>query len=123
MRMMIIVLNQVEKLDELLCKLGDNGISGATILSSQGMAQELKEHHVDTNHFMFSFGKILGTEEEHEESKTILVALNNEQLLLAKAAISAVIDINQPNTAAVFIMPLEEVWGIDIGREQQWKSY
>jgi len=44
MQLLLIVLNRVEKLDELLENLMDNGFSGATILNSTGMMRELAKN-------------------------------------------------------------------------------
>ena len=41
MRLLVLILNKVELLDELLTAFTDCGIQGATILTSTGMAREL----------------------------------------------------------------------------------
>ena len=41
MKLLLIVLNKTEKLDELLEELIERGIKGATIFNSIGMAREL----------------------------------------------------------------------------------
>ena len=45
MKFVLIVLNKVEVLDELLEDFVENGIHGATIINSTGMASELFSHH------------------------------------------------------------------------------
>ena len=47
MKLLLIVLNKTEKLDELLEKMMDKGITGATIFNSTGMARELAKHSED----------------------------------------------------------------------------
>ena len=51
MKLLIIVLNKTECLEELLEEFGKNEISGASIIDSKGMIQELS----DREEFDFSF--------------------------------------------------------------------
>jgi nitrogen regulatory protein PII len=41
MKLLILVLEKVEKMEEVLVSLREAGISGATILNSTGMAKDL----------------------------------------------------------------------------------
>ena len=53
MRLLVIILNKTECLEELLEAFTENNISGATIIDSKGMLQELYEH--DEFKFIGSF--------------------------------------------------------------------
>ena len=44
MKLLVIILNKTECLEELLEAFSENNISGATIIDSKGMLQELYEH-------------------------------------------------------------------------------
>ena len=44
MQLLVLVLNQVDKLDELLKAFVNEGITGATIINSTGMIKELAGH-------------------------------------------------------------------------------
>ena len=44
MKLLVIILNKTECLEELLEAFTQNNISGATIIDSKGMLQELYEH-------------------------------------------------------------------------------
>ena len=44
MKLLVIILNKTECLEELLEAFTQNNISGATIIDSKGMLQELSEH-------------------------------------------------------------------------------
>ena len=41
MELLVFVLNNIEKLDELLIELSNSGLKGATILNSMGMASSI----------------------------------------------------------------------------------
>jgi len=43
-QLLVLVLNQVDKLDDLLKVFMNNGITGATIINSTGMIKELASH-------------------------------------------------------------------------------
>lgn len=111
MKCMFIVLNKVEVLDDLLTKLGDNGINGATILSSTGMAHRLLgEHENEAARFIGSLRFLLNP--EREENKTIMCVLEDEQVLLARAAVHAILgDLSKPDTGIMFTVPVDFIEG------------
>ena len=43
MKLVLLVLNKVEKLDDFLEGLAEHGITGATIVNSTGMVKELSK--------------------------------------------------------------------------------
>lgn len=111
MQFLLIVLNKVELLDTLLGKLMDNGIHGATILSSTGMVRELSKSNEDF--------PIFGTlryliDPDRKESKTIFMVLKDEKVEDAKKVIREVIgDISQPDTAVMFTLPVLSAEGVE----------
>lgn len=111
MKCMFIILNKVEALDDLLAKLGDNGINGATILSSTGMAHRLlSEHENAAERFLGSMRFLLNP--QREENKTVLCVLREDQVLLARAAVHAVLgDLSQPDTGIMFTIPVDFIEG------------
>lgn len=110
MQLLLIVLNKVEKLDELLEKLIKVGVSGATILSSTGMVRQLAKHSEDYPIFgALSFLIDL----DHEESKTIFMALKDGQVETVKEVVKQVVgDISQPDTAVLFTLPILSLEGV-----------
>lgn len=106
MKCMVIILNKTEVLDDLLTKLGDNGINGATILSSTGMAHRLlNERENEAERFIGSLRFLLNP--EREENKTVLVVLRDDQVLLARAAVHAVLgDLSKPDSGIMFTCQL-----------------
>ncbi|MDO4701254.1 MAG: hypothetical protein Q4A47_01375 [Erysipelotrichaceae bacterium] len=111
MKCMFIILNNVDKLDELLTKLGDNGIQGATILNSTGMAHHLfNGHRNEAERFIGSLRFLLNP--ERDENRTIICVLKDEQVLLARAAIHAVLgDLSKPDTGIIFTIPCDYIEG------------
>ncbi len=111
MKLVVFILHQSEKLEELLCSLSEAKISGATIIESTGMAQAL---------YNMEEGAILGSlqfllDPSREENHTILMVLKEEQVPIAKQAIRAVIgDLSQPNTGILFTLPIEDVEGLHL---------
>ena len=74
MKLLVIILNKTECLEELLEAFTENNISGATIIDSKGMLQELYEH--DEFKFIGSLRSLFNP--EHTENKTILMVTKKE---------------------------------------------
>jgi len=110
MQLLLIVLNKIEKLDDLLEKLIEKGISGATILNSTGMVRQLAKHSEDYPIFgVLSYLIDL----DREENKTIFMALKDEQVEQVKEVVRQVIgDLSQPDTAVLFTLPILSVEGV-----------
>jgi len=111
MQLLFLVLNRVEKLEDLLKGFMNEGITGATIINSTGMIKELAgcmEHQ-----------PIFGSPWMHincdrKESKTIFMALDEEKLEKARKVIHQVIgDMSEPDSAAMFTIPIISAEGID----------
>lgn len=110
MQMVILVLNNVEKLDELLMKLNENGIHGATIISSAGMARTLFSNHEDMPLFGFLRAFL---DPEREESKVIFTVLPDELVDLARNVINDVVgDFTKPDSGILFGVPVSFTEGI-----------
>ena len=109
MQLVIIVLNKVEFLEDLLVRFADDGISGATILDSTGMAQVLG-HSEDLS----IFGSLrLRSNPEREESKTIFTVIPEEKVAVLRKAFNDVVgDISQPDTGILIGVPVDFVDGM-----------
>ncbi len=112
MRLLVLILNKVELLDELLTAFTDCGIQGATILTSTGMARELAR--ADGNNdvpFLGSLRALL--DPEREENKTIFTVLREEQVGAAVETIEAVVgDLSDPDTGILFTLPVDYMKGM-----------
>lgn len=101
---LFLILNQTEKLDNVLEMLYELG-AGATILDSVGMGKILLNHNVNTNIFA-SLKNVLN--EGKPYNKTLVsVIRDKEKLDEAVDEISAILDIdNKPGAGFLFVMPV-----------------
>ena len=98
-----IVLNKTDCLEELLRRFAENGIKGATILDSTGMAHALSEE--EDLRFMASLRLIL--DPERETSKTIFMVAEDEQIKLISKLVNEVTGgLGQPDTGIMFCTPI-----------------
>jgi len=109
LQLIVIVLNKVEKLEDLLTEFAKKEINGATIFESTGMARVLG-HHEDLKFF----GTLrMMINPEREESKTIFVVLEESKIPVLKEAVKTVLgDISKPDTGIIFGLPVSFVDGI-----------
>lgn len=110
MKVVVIVLNKVEVLDSLLEKFMENGITGATIIHSTGMAQELMNSN-ELN-IIYSIRNLIAP--DRKENVTIYSVVKDE--LVEK--ISEIVDkevggLNNPNTGVLFTVPVDYCRGLD----------
>ena len=109
MKLVVIILNKTECLEKLLETFRENEMSGATIIDSKGMIQELSDN--------FDF-RIAGSLRElfmpsHKENKTILMVAKDEDV----AVISRILDeatggISKPDTGILFTIPIDYLKGL-----------
>jgi len=111
MRLLVLVLNHEDKLEDLLAEFLKIGISGATVISSTGMARVLTGRDEEDIPLFGSIRAFLNP--EREQNHTILTVIRNEQLSVAVAAIESVIgDLSEKDSGIVFSMPVDFVRGI-----------
>ncbi|NLN55130.1 MAG: hypothetical protein GX148_02365 [Clostridiales bacterium] len=112
MKLLMIVLNQVKKLDELLEGFISADIHGATIINSTGMVSELAKHI--ENYPIFGSLRFM-VDLNRAESKTIFMVLKEEKVEQAKDIVRKTVgDLSKPNTAVIFTMPILSAEGIEI---------
>lgn len=110
MNLLVIIINETEKLDNLLVKFNDNGILGGTILDSQGMAATLCDWHHDIKIFG-GLRSVLSNKRPY--NKTLLMVLDDEKLEKAKGIVREVIsDIDKINTGIMFTVKVSDVEGL-----------
>ncbi|MGL5540792.1 MAG: hypothetical protein ACRDBX_04050 [Erysipelotrichaceae bacterium] len=111
MQLMVIILKNVDPLEELLTQFGNAGIRGATILESTGMASELaRSGGEDDLSFVSALRSYLNP--EHEKNKTIFTVMQEDQVLVAKNIVEAVVgDLSKPNTGIMFTVPITSIFG------------
>ncbi len=108
MKLAVIVLNKVECLEELLESLYENGLHGATILDSLGMAHALDDEGLD---FMVSLRRFLNP--GHKESKTIFLVVEDERLREVSRVLNEVTGgLDQPDTGILFALDVGYTEGL-----------
>lgn len=109
MQLLLFVLNKVDLLDPLLEKMMEQGVRGATILNSTGMARELAKNE----DFPF-FGTLRSLlDPDREESRTVFTVLKDDEVGRVKEIIRSVVgDLAQPDTGVLFTLPVLDVEGI-----------
>jgi len=112
MKLLVLVLNKTEKLDELLTEFANRNISGATVLESMGMARLLSHKH-DEDEIPFLGALRVFLNPEREKSKTIFAAIPDEQLTEAVGIIESIVgDLSAHDTGVVFSVPIDYTKGI-----------
>ncbi len=108
-QVLVTVLNKIELLDKLLDEFEEAGVSGATVISSIGMAHALAGR--EESHFISSFRAFFDV--SHSESKTIFIVCSDEMAEKAKEAVRKIVgDLNEPDSAIMFSVPLLYIEGI-----------
>jgi nitrogen regulatory protein PII len=107
MKLLILILNKVEKLEEILEGFIEIGISGATIIDSIGMGHVLSEEVPIFAGLRFMFAGA------RPHNKTILSVIKDEKEAEALALIKKILgDLNEPGTGIVFTISLDRVEGL-----------
>lgn len=115
MKCLIFVLNDVRKLSKLLHEWQHNGITGATIISSTGMARALFADNDEA--IIGSIRHLL--DNDRQENKTLFVLLHEDKVDRAIEVIESVVgDLSLPNTGLVFTLDVGSFKGSSfIGEE------
>lgn len=112
MKLLIFVLNKIDKLDRLLKEFAKHDITGATVISSAGMAHELLKSNDETlSRIVGSLRKLLNPEDT--QNKTIFMAIKEEKVNEVIEVIESVIGgLDQPNSGILFTLPIDFIKGI-----------
>ncbi len=109
MKMLFFVLNRVEKLEPVLNKLEHEGLRGATVLSSRGMAMTLDQYYDGS--FLGSLRAMM--EPDREENRTVFMVLKDEDVERTVKIIESVAgSFDEPNSGILFTIPVDFVKGI-----------
>ena len=106
-RLLVAVINDPEKMDEILSGFLEVGITGATVISSEGMGQILSH---DIPIFAGLQTLISGS---RPQNRTILSVLQEEQVPEVIAILQDVMgNLESPATGIVFTLPVDQVVGL-----------
>lgn len=109
MKLLVFVLNRVEKLEPALNKLEHAGLRGATVISSRGMAMTLEKYFDGS--FLGSLRAMM--EPDREENCTVFMVLKEEDVARAIACVEEVTgSFDEPNSGIVFTVPVDFIKGI-----------
>ena len=109
MKLLVFVLNQVDRLGAVLKKLEYANYSGATVLDSRGMGVILSKYFG---------GSLLGSlyammDPDQDESRTVFMVLQEEEVPKVIALIEEEAGgFDEPNTGIAFTVPVDFVKGI-----------
>lgn len=107
MKLLILILNKVEKLEEVLEGFIEIGITGATVIDSVGMGHILSEEVPIFLglRFMFAGAK--------PQNKMVLSTIKEEKEEPAINLLKKILgDLNEPGTGIVFTIPVDRVEGL-----------
>ncbi|HHT63337.1 MAG TPA: P-II family nitrogen regulator [Clostridia bacterium] len=107
MNMLVLILEDDDKVDEVLLTMSDLGIRGATLIDSAGMGAILRAQ------FPFTHEMRNLMQSKKIANKTILTVINNQELLRKTInALKSQLNLDQPGTGIMFVVPVTEVYGI-----------
>ncbi len=110
MQVLVCVINKDECLEPILQSFINEGIRGATVIDSMGMAGILNEDNQSSIPAFASIRMILN--EGRPFNKTLFVVLKDEQVMPAINCIKKEIgNINEPNAGILFTLPINHVEG------------
>lgn len=115
MQLLVAVINQEEKLDEILSGFLELGITGATIVSSEGMGRVLS-HDIP----IFAGLQTLIARSRPQNQTIFSVIKEAEKLEGAIALLQEICgDLDDPATGIVFTVPVSRVLGLapELGEE------
>ena len=110
MQVFVFVLNQTEHLEHLLQEFSAQGLCGATVLDSKGMARIL--HSEEEMPLFYGLRAIM--EPERRSSKTIFMVLPDDRVDTARAVVNRVTGgLDHPDSGIMFAMPLTMAEGLE----------
>jgi nitrogen regulatory protein P-II 1 len=106
-QLLVAVINQIEKLDEVLSGFVELGITGATVIESEGMGRVLS-HDVP----IFAGLQTL-IARSRPQNRTILSVMEDDKVAPAVALLEEICgDLHAPATGIVFAVPLSLARGV-----------
>lgn len=111
MQVLVLILNKVDRLEDILKDFIEVGIKGATVIDSMGMAKVLGEDKLDNIPIFGSIRMLIN--ESYPYNKTIFVVLKDEQVPLAIDVIKKNVgELTKPGVGILFTVPINYVEGI-----------
>ncbi len=124
MKLLVFVLNNINKLDDLLVELSKKGLNGATIINSIGIAQSLyKSKNSNTyESVIINSLKALLDSNDHNENRTIFAVVDEPQEQIFYKAVDKVVgSLSKENSGIIFTIPVDSVMGLSSQRNKEEK--
>ncbi|NNF06958.1 MAG: P-II family nitrogen regulator [Candidatus Eisenbacteria bacterium] len=108
MKLLVFVLNQPEKLEEILAGFVELDITGATVLDSVGMGQFLAS---ESALFAGFRSVIRGT---NESNKTITTVIQDDAIIDQVIPLIEEVcgPLDEPGTGILFTLPIDQIFGM-----------
>jgi len=104
--MLVLILNDDDRVDEVLLTMSNLGIRGATLIDSAGMGAILRAKFP----FMPDMKDLV--QNKRLDNKTILTVINDNKLLRqAVDLLRTQLNLDNPGTGIMFVVPVSEVYG------------
>jgi hypothetical protein len=113
MYLILFVLDNPDKLEDLLNAWEETGTGGATVLSSTGM------HRLNAGVIRDDIPLIPGLDDFYKRvedyHRTLFTIVKDEEMLnkIVEATQKVVGDLNQPNTGILVVLPTAQVYGLE----------
>ena len=112
MQLLFLIIKRTEIVDDIMQSLANAGIRGGTCIDSVGMAKSISE--MSTLPTIGVLNSILKGDDPAQKGKMIMVAINDDQVEIAKKAITDITgDLNEPNAGVLFGVPITFAEGIN----------
>lgn len=112
MKLLVFILNKIEKLDQLVQEFAKHNITGATIINSSGLAHKIVDYNDETlSNIIGSLKKILNM--NNRSNNTIFMVAKEERISEIIEIIESVVgSLDEPDTGLIFTLPIDFVKGM-----------
>lgn len=116
MFLLVMVLDDTNRLNDVLAAWQTAGVRGVTILESTGLARTLERH--EARGAFAGFGAVFGG--GRVGHNTLFAVVDDVAVagVVAERVQSILGDLNKPNTGILFILPVLAAWGLGVAVEQ-----
>ena len=110
MQLLVVILKNEKIMDNILKKLAEEGVKGGTILEGKGMGEELL--NMEDIPMFGTLRKLLRSDEDMEKTHVALFVISDEQVVTARETVKSMVDLKEPNTGIMFVVPITYVEGL-----------
>lgn len=111
--LIVLVLNDPDKIEDVLAAWLAVGIAGVTILDSSGLSQQVSQHRLRDDLPLFpSLKDLLRSREESHRTLCAVVPDGFDVEGLAAATEKITGALTEPDTGILFTLPVTRAWGL-----------